>query len=333
VDFVSAMKRIDQYWYSRNSLAIALLPLSLLFRIVSFLRWFCYRTGICTIYKLSVPVIVVGNINVGGTGKTPLVIWLANFLKKEGLNPGIISRGYGGRAQTWPQQVNIDSDPQLVGDEAILLARRTLCPIAVAPKRVAAATALIQQEQCDLIISDDGLQHYALHRDLEIAVVDGVRRFGNGFHLPAGPLRESEKRLQSVDFIVANGASLDNEYAMTLEGIAVINVRDGQRKRSLFELKGEEVHAVAGIGNPDRFFSYLRFLGMTVIEHPFPDHYAYTQKDLNFNEEQIVVMTEKDAVKCTEYCHANSWYVAVEARMEPEFLNRLRDKIKQLRVV
>ncbi len=327
------MKRIDQYWYSRNSLAIALLPFSFLFRTISFLRRLCYRVGLRTVYKLSVPVIVVGNINVGGTGKTPLVIWLADFLKREGLNPGIISRGYGGRAQTWPQQVRMDSDPQTVGDEAILLARRTQCPVIVAPNRVAAAAALIQQGDCDIIISDDGLQHYALHRDLEIAVVDSVRRFGNGFHLPAGPLRESEKRLQSVDFIVANGASLHNEYAMTLKGLAVINVIDGQHQRSLSEFKGKEVHAVAGIGNPDRFFSYLRFLGMNVIEHSFPDHYAYTQKDLNFSAEQIVMMTEKDAVKCTEYCHANSWYVAVEASMEPEFLNRIRKKIKQLRAV
>lgn len=325
------MKRIDQYWYSRNSLTIALLPLSFLFRIVSLLRRLCYRTGLCTVFKLPVPVIVVGNINVGGTGKTPLVIWLADFLKKEGLSPGIISRGYGGRAQSWPQQVKIDSDPRMVGDEAVLLARRTQCPVTVAPKRAAAAKSLLQQEQCDIIISDDGLQHYALHRDLEIAVVDGVRRFGNGFHLPAGPLRESEKRLQSVDFVVVNGASLHNEYAMTLEGKEVINMRDRQHKCSLLELKGKEVHAIAGIGNPDRFFSYLRFLGMNVIEYAFPDHYAYTQKDFNFNEDQIVVMTEKDAVKCTKYCHVNSWYVTVEASMEPEFLNRIRKKIKQLR--
>ncbi len=324
------MKRIDQYWYSYNGIAIVLLPLSFLFRAISIVRRFCYRVGIFTVYKLAVPVIVVGNINVGGTGKTPLVIWLADFLKKEGFSPGIISRGYGGQAQTWPQQVRADSDPQVVGDEAILLARGTQCPVAVAPKRVEAGASLLQHEQCDIIIADDGLQHYALHRDLEIAVIDGVRRFGNGFHLPAGPLRESTKRLQSVDFVVVNGQALDNEFVMALEGKEVINIRDRQQKRSLLDFKGKEVHAVAGIGNPDRFFSYLRLLGMEVIEHAFPDHYAYTQKDFIFDEKQIVMMTEKDAVKCTGYCHTNSWYVAVEANMEVNFSNLMRDKIKKM---
>ena len=324
------MKRIDKYWYTKNKLAIVLLPLSLLFRLITIVRRFCYRVGIFTVYEVSVPVIVVGNINVGGTGKTPLVIWLANHLKKEGYTPGIISRGYGGNAQSWPQQVRSDSDPRVVGDEAVLLARGTQCPVAVAPNRVAAAASILQHEHCDIIISDDGLQHYALHRDLEIAVVDGMRRFGNGFYLPAGPLREPRKRLRSVDLVVANGQAAANEFSMALLGKEVINVRDRKLKRSLLEFRGKEVHAIAGIGNPSRFFSYLRLLGMKVVEHAFPDHHAFTQQDLSFAENKIIMMTEKDAVKCTRYCHVDSWYVAVEANMEPEFSNKLREKVKTI---
>ena len=211
------MKRLDHYWYTRSPWLLLLTPLSLLFRVVVGARRLAYRVGIKRSTRVSLPVIVVGNITVGGTGKTPLVVWLAGYLREKGHAPGIVSRGYGGTASHWPQQVRADSDPAVVGDEAVLLAATTGCPMAVAPDRVAAAQALVDQGGCDVIISDDGLQHYALQRDIEIAVIDGVRRFGSGFLLPAGPLREPLKRLQQVDLVVVNGLGDGDEHRMTLQ--------------------------------------------------------------------------------------------------------------------
>jgi len=197
------MKRLEYYWYLRSPWMLLLTPLSLLFRTAVWLRRSAYRVGLLASHRLPVPAIVVGNITVGGTGKTPLVAWIANHLKNAGYNPGVVSRGYRGKATSWPQQVRPDSDPTVVGDEAVLVAGLCNCPMSVGPNRVAAASALIEHNNCDIIVSDDGLQHYALQRDVEIAVVDGVRRFGNGLSLPAGPLREPLKRLTEVDMVVA----------------------------------------------------------------------------------------------------------------------------------
>ena len=227
-----------------------LTPLSLVFRVVVWLRRFAYRAGLLRSYKVSLPVIITGNITAGGTGKTPLVIWLADYLRGKGYRPGIISRGYGGKASSWPQQVRSDSDPAMVGDEAVLLAGATRCPMAVGPDRVAAARALIEHSDCDVILSDDGLQHYALQRDIEIVVIDGVRRFGTGFSIPAGPMREPARRLQEVDLVVINGLGSGQEHQMRMNLGDAHNLLDKDIRRRLSSFQGKAVHAIAGIGNP-----------------------------------------------------------------------------------
>lgn len=287
-----------------------------------------YQSNLLTSVKLEVPVVVVGNITVGGTGKTPLVIALAELLKQEGYRVGLVSRGYGGKARSWPQQVRPDSDPVIVGDEPVLMARNCGVPMAVGPDRVAAAQALLKHNNIDLIISDDGLQHYALQRDIEIAVIDGVRRFGNGYCLPAGPLREPRSRLSEVDFVIANGLASRMEYPMQVQFGNIRNLETG-KERSLDYLSGKKVHAVAGIGNPDRFFEQLKKNGLEIIEHPFPDHHVYQNGDLEFGDQLPVIMTEKDAVKCRRYTGSNAWYIPVSVRMDERFVQRLLQEIQK----
>lgn len=316
------MKRLDHYWYSLNQVALLLLPLSWLFCALVALRRAAYRAGWLRSERLPVPVVVVGNITVGGSGKTPLVIWLARYLREQGLHPGIISRGYGGLAAHWPQPVDADSDPHLVGDEPVLMAQYCDCPMAVGPDRVAAARLLLQAHACNIIISDDGLQHYRLVRDVEIAVLDGERRLGNGFCLPAGPLREAPDRLGSVGLRVGNGRAEEGEHLMTLQPGAVFHLRDGVQ-RTLDDFRGCRVHALAGIGHPPRFFQLLRDHGIEVIEHPFPDHHRYAVADVQFGDGLPVLMTEKDGVKCRAYGDEHLWSVAVSARLPEAFGARL----------
>lgn len=314
---------IEHIWYHDPITGTWLMPLGFLFNDAARFRKFLYRLGVLKTHKLPVPVIVVGNITVGGTGKTPLVIWLAQQLQQAGFKPGIISRGYGGRSQSWPQKVTADSDARQVGDEAVLLAKQTGCPVAVGPLRAAAAKLLVQDDGCNLILSDDGLQHYALARDIEIVVIDGERRFGNGYCLPAGPLREPVSRLQSVDFIVVNGAkSAANEFAMQLVGNMAVNLVSGEQK-PLASFAGVDCHALAGIGNPARFFQQLASAGIKYQPHRFPDHYAYQQQDITFADSRPVLMTEKDAVKCTAFAGRQHWYVPVTAVPEPAFVEQL----------
>jgi len=263
---------------------------------------------------LAVPVIVVGNISVGGTGKTPLVIWLVAYLRNAGWKPGIISRGYRGNAGDWPQLITRDSDPRVIGDEPLLIVRRSGTPVAVGPDRIKAARILLDQSECDLIVSDDGLQHYPLERDIEIAVVDGQRRYGNGSCLPAGPLRDPIDRLKSVDLIVCNGDPENGEIAMGLCGEFAVNLCHPEKKIALTEFIPKTCHAIAGIGNPQRFFDHLRGFGLQCDEHAFPDHYTYRCEDLVFPDETPILMTEKDAVKCEAFGLDNCWYVPVDAR-------------------
>ncbi|MFZ5594487.1 MAG: tetraacyldisaccharide 4'-kinase [Pseudomonadota bacterium] len=317
------MKRLDHYWYSNNPVSVLLLPLSWLFRLVATLRRAAYRAGLLKVTRLPVPVIVVGNISVGGAGKTPLVIWLAEFLKQRGYRPAIVSRGYGGQARAYPLLVTPDSDPLLAGDEAVLLARRCSCPMAVAPDRVAAARKVLEAG-CDIIISDDGLQHYRLGRDIEIAVIDGARRFGNGRCLPAGPLREPPGRLKRVDLVVVNGGPAETgRFEMRLRSGMVRNLVDEGIARDPAGFQGETVHAVAGIGHPARFFGHLKKLGLNVTGHPFPDHHPYTAQDLQFGDDAPIIMTEKDAVKCRKFADAQHWYLPVAAELSGGFGERL----------
>lgn len=315
-------------WYGKSLWTLALLPASGLFRALVTLRRACYRSGLIKAQQVTVPVIVVGNISVGGTGKTPLVVWLVDFLRREGYRPGIISRGYGGSARNWPQQVRRDSDPRVVGDEPVLLAQRCHCPIAVGPDRVAAARALLEHTDCNIIVSDDGMQHYHLERDLEIAVVDGVRRFGNGHCLPAGPLREPRSRLESVDLVVVNGIPGKGEFGMNLQGDKLCNLVRPEVTRKPEDFSGGKVHGIAGIGNPKRFFDSLRKMGMEVIEHPFADHHPYVQSDICFDDGLPVIMTEKDAVKCRRHATNNHWTLPVTAKLDDVFEHRLKLLLK-----
>ena len=319
----------DSMWYGQRLVALLFVPLSWLFGLVVKLRLLSYKKGWIKSTRVSVPVIVVGNITVGGTGKTPVVIWIAELLKSAGYSPGIISRGYGGIASSWPQQVRADSDSRVVGDEAKVLARRADCPVAVGPNRADSAQALIDHHQCDIIISDDGLQHYALQRDIEIALVDGERRYGNGFLLPAGPLREPVERLKSVDFIICNGLANSGEYTLKVEGEEAVKLLDETERLNLESFKSAPCHAIAGLGNPSRFFSHLKKYKLTVEPHIFPDHFKYTEKDINFNDDKQVLMTEKDAVKCTYMAKDKHWYVPIKAQMTEKFGLTLLSLIKE----
>ncbi|HIL93607.1 MAG TPA: tetraacyldisaccharide 4'-kinase [Cycloclasticus sp.] len=325
----NASRFFDSMWYGQRPIALLFVPLTWVFGLIVKLRSLAYNKGWFKSTRLSVPVIVVGNITVGGTGKTPLVIWLAELLKSAGYSPGVISRGYGGIASSWPQQVRADSDSRVVGDEAKILARRTGCPVAVGPNRADSAQALIDHHQCDVIISDDGLQHYALQRDIEIALVDGERRYGNCYLLPAGPLREPVKRLKTVDFVVCNGLANTDEYSLKVEGAEAVNVTDEADKVALGSFKETPCHAVAGLGNPARFFSHLKKFELTFEPHIFPDHFKYTGKDINFNDDRPVLMTEKDAVKCTAIVNEKHWYVPIKAQMTKKFGLTLLSLIKE----
>ena len=324
---------LERCWYDEHPLAWTLIPLSWLFGLLAALRRLAYRLGLFTVHEVGVPVIVVGNITVGGSGKTPLTEYLVRLLREAGYRPGVVSRGYGGKAEQWPQQVRPDSDPYMVGDETVLLARRCGCPVAAGPDRAAAARALREHYDIDVVVSDDGLQHYALARDVEIAVIDGERRFGNGRLLPAGPLRESPRRLASVDMVVANassrGPSLRGEFAMELEAADAVNLADERSRVPLDAFAQTGVHGVAGIGNPQRFFRALEHHGLWVDAHPFPDHHAFVEGELEFDDDRPVLMTEKDGVKYLRYASSRHWYLPVTARLDEAFRIRLLALLKR----
>ncbi len=321
---------LQRQWYRRTTWQLLLWPLSQLFRLLSALRRLAYGAGLLPVWRAPVPVIVVGNISVGGTGKTPLVIWLASWLLRHGWRPGILSRGYRGEA-AGPTRVRADSDAALVGDEPLLLARHTACPVWVGRRRAATAQALLAAHpECNVLICDDGLQHYALARDIEIAVVDGRRRHGNGRLLPAGPLREAVSRLRQVDAVVVQGGEAGSgEYACRLVPSVFRNVRDPGRTIEAAALRRHELHAVAGIGDPRRFFDTLRALGLQCAEHPFPDHHAYRAADLQFADNRTVLMTEKDAVKCAAFACPEWWYLAVEAEIDQDLERLLLHKLEE----
>lgn len=324
------MARIDTHWY-RTSLWLWLLwPLSLLFCLLVIIRRTLYRCKLLQTVSFSVPVIVVGNITVGGSGKTPLVIFLVELLRQQGLKPGIVSRGYGGHAASWPQTVTVESEAVMVGDEALLLSRRCNCPMVVGPDRAAAVEQLIREHDVDVVISDDGMQHYRMTRDIEIAVLDGERRLGNGLCLPAGPLRERAGRLKTVDFIVTNGKGRAGEFGMQLLA-ADAHALNGERIRALADFADGPVHAVAAIGNPGRFFQTLRKAGLTITEHPFVDHHPFTDGELEYGDDMTVMMTEKDAVKYFPYANERHWYLPVSATLDDDFSRQLLERLEKLR--
>ena len=323
---------IERIWYQCRGINclgfLLLLPLSCLFYALSGGRRAAYRWGMLRQQRLPKPVIVVGNISVGGTGKTPMVTYLVERLREYGYQAGVISRGYGGRASTTPQPVTPDSDPAQVGDEAVLLARRCQCPVVVGADRVAAGQLLLEQGHCDVVISDDGLQHYRLARDLEIVMIDGERGLGNAFLLPAGPLREGAWRLATVDFVVSTAAAFANADTQQLRLKHAINLKNPHNIKDLSNFCGaDEVIAVAGIGHPQRFFRALAQQGIRARGVAFADHHAFRAQDFEQFPQHSILMTEKDAVKCAAIANENMWYVPVESYLQADFERRLREKL------
>ena len=322
------MHWLQNHWYRITPLHVLLFPASMVFRALAALRRAMYRNQILSSDQLLIPVIVVGNISVGGTGKTPVTLALAQQLAGRGWHPLIVSRGYGGKSQR-PQQVSMDSTAEHVGDEPLLMARRSICPVWVGRDRAAAAHAALQAHpECDVVLCDDGLQHYRLQRDFEIAVIDGARGFGNGFLLPAGPLREPVARLQTVDAVVVNGGKAPpGQHAMQLTGETFTNLIDPSQTATADHFRTTRNHAIAGIGHPQRFFQHLEKMGIPLTAHAFPDHHRYTSGDLAFAECDTVLLTEKDAVKCTPFADARYWVLRVEAQIDPALIEHILRKI------
>ncbi|MDR3351596.1 MAG: tetraacyldisaccharide 4'-kinase [Zoogloeaceae bacterium] len=329
-------------WYARRPPFFLWLfaPLMLLFAAIVGLRRFLYRRGLVPgVLRLPVPVVVVGNLTVGGAGKTPLVLWIAQTLRAAGWHPGIVSRGHLGRENHVPQAVFPDSTPLAAGDEPVLLAVRSGLPVWIGRNRAAAARALLSAHpRTDVLLLDDGLQHYRLKRDVEIVVFDG-RGAGNGLLLPAGPLREPLGRLGEAQALVFNGAPdarvlraapVLPDFAMRLEPASFYALQDPRRRATAADFQGRALHAVAGIGNPERFFRTLEELGLCFARHPFPDHHHFTAAELDFPAPKIVLMTEKDAVKCarlTPYPTAEIWVLPVTARLPDEFAHYLLESL------
>lgn len=317
-----------EFWYKkRGCLAYLLSPLSGLFCLIVNVRRALYRFHVFSTQRFKIPVIVVGNITVGGTGKTPLVCALAHYFLAQGLKPVIVSRGYGGR-YIGPYRVRISDKAADVGDEALLLAIKTVCPVIVARKRSIAVQKILDEQLGDVVICDDGLQHYALARDVTIAVIDGKRRLGNGCYLPAGPLRESAQRLRSFDFVVTNGFAQKDEYAMTYLAYQFMQLHSSRRVTADF-FQHKKVLAIAGIGFPQRFFDTLQMLNVVCETKAFPDHYAFSARDVRSWQAEIIIMTEKDAVKLREYADDRCFVLPIAADISPAFFNAVFDKIIQ----
>lgn len=324
------MKSLEHYWYQRNLFVWLLLPLSWLYCVIVIIRRKLYQLNILTSHGAAVPVVVIGNIVAGGSGKTPLLVSICEYLQSKGYKAGVVSRGYGGQV-TGVKQVQPGDTADLVGDEPLMICRRTGVPIVVGADRVAAISHLLKNNDCDIVLSDDGLQHYRMRRQLEIAVVDASRKFGNGFCLPAGPLRELTSRLNDVDIVVyndSNGEAVEAcSYKLTITAVTQLN---GDDSRALTSFAGKTVHAVAGIGHPSRFFSQLRRNDITIIEHAFADHYRYRQEDFSGWQNECIIMTEKDAVKCQQLSLKDAWVLTVQADISSLLESNLKAKLLPL---
>ena len=307
--------RLLHAWYAGHPLLKLLSPLECLYRCVVERKRARFVAGEGDIYRAPVPLIVVGNITVGGTGKTPLILWLIEHCQRHGLKVGVVSRGYGAKPPHLPWRVQAEHSAAVAGDEPLLIVQRTGVPLMIDPDRSRAVKALLDSEPLDLILSDDGLQHYRLARDLELVLIDNARGLGNGRCLPAGPLREPAERLSSVDGVLYNGAANDppGGFAFQLKPTALINLVSGERQALDYFAPEQALHAVAGIGNPQRFFTTLEALHWRPIAHAFADHAPYSAEVLNFKPSLPLVMTEKDAVKCRDFASPDWWYLAVDA--------------------
>lgn len=322
---------IARIWSGESPVWRLLLPLSWLYGLVSGLIRLGYRLGLKKAWRAPVPVAVVGNLTAGGNGKTPVVIWLVEQLQQRGIRVGVVSRGYGGKAASYPLLLSNDTSTAEAGDEPVLIFQRTGAPVAVSPARREAVQALLHAHDLQLIITDDGLQHYKLARDKEIVVIDGERRFGNGWWLPAGPMRERASRLRSVDAIIVNGGIAQaGEIPMQLRPGLAVNLRSGERRDVA---SFDNVVAMAGIGHPPRFFATLESCGVLPVKTvALADHQALTQASVSalVNPQQTLLMTEKDAVKCRGFAEANWWYLPVDAIMTDERAQQLLTELVTL---
>lgn len=319
-------RTLEKVWYQGGKGAFLLRPLEAVYRFLAIIN---KRVSLSKQVNHQVPVVVVGNISVGGTGKTPLVIYLADLLQEAGYKPGIITRGYGGLSQQWPANVEAHSDTVLYGDEPVLMAQRSGVPVVAGPDRNDDIDTLLKQHDVNIVISDDGLQHYKLKRDIEIVVIDGARGLGNQYCLPAGPLREPLSRLSRCDFVVVNEAKPAATISMQLVCDRGCHLKTNHQQ-PLSEWRGKHIHAVTGIGNPDRFFDMLEDLGFHCIKHAFPDHHAFSFADIDFGDDFPVIMTEKDAVKCRAFADDHHWFIPVSATVSKVFANDLLAQIRNI---
>lgn len=324
--------RLLDAWYKGHPALNLLRPLEALYRRVVNGKRARFVAGQGEIYKAPVPVVVVGNITVGGTGKTPLILWMIEHCRQRGLRVGVVSRGYGAKPPSLPWRVRAEQGADQAGDEPLLIVKRTGVPLMIDPDRAQAVRALLAVEPLDLILSDDGLQHYRLARDLELVLIDAARGLGNRRCLPAGPLREPVERLQSIDALLYNGAAQDREdgYAFKLQPSALVNLRSGERQSVDYFAPGQALHAVAGIGNPQRFFNTLEGLHWRPVAHPFADHAQFSAEALAFTPALPLVMTEKDAVKCSSFAAPDWWYLAVEAVPSAAFVSWFDSQLTRL---
>jgi tetraacyldisaccharide 4'-kinase len=324
--------RLLDAWYKGHPALALLRPLESLYRRVVNRKRAQFLAGQSERYKAPVPVIVVGNITIGGTGKTPLILWMIDHCRARGLRVGVVSRGYGAKPPSLPWRVHAQQPAEQAGDEPLLIVNRTGVPLMIDPDRSQAVRELLAQEPLDLILSDDGLQHYRLDRDLELVLIDAVRGLGNRRCLPAGPLREPVERLQSVDALLYNGAATDRAdgYGFQLKPSALVNLLTGERQPVDHFPPGQALHAVAGIGNPQRFFNTLEGLHWRPVPHAFADHAVFTAQALSFSPSLPVVMTEKDAVKCAAFAAPDWWYLAVEAVPSPAFVSWFDSQLTRL---
>jgi len=324
---------IERIWSGKSRLYLLLLPFSWVYGLISGAIRLSYRLGLCQSWRAPVPVVVVGNLTAGGNGKTPVVIWLVEQLQQRGIKVGVVSRGYGGKAASYPLVLSAETSPAEAGDEPVLIYQRTRASVAVAPKRSAAVQALLASASPQIIITDDGLQHYALARDKEIVVIDGVRRFGNGWWLPAGPMRERAARLKTVDAVIVNGGTANShEIAMQLIPGEAIHLLNGSRI-PLQQLS--DVVAMAGIGHPPRFFNTLVNAGVTPVKTvALADHQALSEAEINalIQPGQTLLMTEKDAVKYRQYADTESdwWYLPVDAQLDTPAATALLESLVKL---
>ncbi len=322
----------QQIWQNRNLTAYGLWPVSLLYQAVVELRRLGYVTGLLGTEHFTQPILVFGNLTVGGSGKTPLTIWAANHLKEAGFSPGIISRGYGRRHPEQTRVVDATCTAEEVGDEPLVIWHATQLPVAVARRRADAIRILMKQCDCNIYLSDDGLQHLSLATDLKVLLIDGQERFGNGFCLPAGPLRERASRASAFDLTIVNGKGQANEYTMQCDLADVVNLYDSTRVTQLNTFINKPVFAFAGTRHPDRFFAMLKSHGIESENLAFPDHHEFTVHDFDLvtGSEKIVLMTEKDAVKCAEFAKPDWWYVKLEAKPETNFQNAFTEMVTRL---